>query len=71
MSSSTVINGFHVVIDDDGDCTISKDGSSCTLDFLNSDGYLCGRHFGLDKNVPKETIKEINEFAQMMGYTGD
>lgn len=73
MSSSTVINGFHVVLDDDGECLVSSNRAvhTSTLDFVKEDKVLIGIYYGGDLVVPDETIKQITEWAEMMGYTGD
>lgn len=71
MSSSTVINGFHVVIDDDGECIISKGDYKATIDFICEEGYLCGKRSWEALRIDDDTIDLIVEFAQMMGYTGE
>ena len=68
MSSSTVINGFHVILDDDGECIISKGDYKATIDFLCEEGYLCGKRSWEAHHVDNFTIDLIVDFAESMGY---
>lgn len=73
MSASTVINGFYVTVDDDGECIVDSDYDvyKSTLDFVKEDKVLIGCEYGGDLTVPDETIQQITEWALNNGYTGD
>jgi hypothetical protein len=71
MSAQTIIDSVFVSIDDDGECLVFTINAKSTLDFVNSEGYLCARHNGSDVHLHDSTIQEINEWALSNGYKGD